>query len=154
MYFPQEAPTPAQPRWAMDREAYRGYQNSNSSTKPDLIAIKLSPGPGQLGQMPQFTSRDFLWIECKAACQDKRFGWKDVLGEAAGRLRTVFLMYLRGRHLLHSIVSARARVLFRTAPKCYFGPARVSRRIHARSKDEIIPRPPEGSARRQPVCIG
>src|SRR3954451_8153003 len=77
------------PRWAIDREAYRGYPPlSPSQTKPDLIAIKLTVVPMQQPQVPQVVGRDFLWIECKAAAHDIPFGWKNVLQEAATRLST------------------------------------------------------------------
>lgn len=102
IYFPQEALSPTDPRWAIDREAYRGFENSLSSTKPDLIAIKLTPGPLQQNLPPQFASRDYLWIECKAAIEDNPSGWKRVLVEATTRLqtahpdRTIFLIVAVG----------------------------------------------------------
>jgi hypothetical protein len=89
LYFPKVAATPTGPRWAIDREAYRGFPPSNpSQVKADLIAIKLTLGQTQPGQMPQFGSRDFLWIECKAASEDTPSGWKNVLAESVQRLST------------------------------------------------------------------
>ncbi|KAI2618431.1 hypothetical protein GGR54DRAFT_605433 [Hypoxylon sp. NC1633] len=75
-------------RWAIDLEAYRGYAHNLASTKPDLIVIKLTPGQTIAGQMPETSSRDHLWIECKAAKEDHPSGWKNVLMEAATRLQT------------------------------------------------------------------
>jgi len=66
-----------------------GFPPSNpSQVKPDLIVIKLTPDQTQPGQMPQFGSRDFLWIECEAASEDKPAGWKNVLAESVERLST------------------------------------------------------------------
>lgn len=103
LYFPKVATIPTGPRWSIDREAYRGYPPKDpSQIKPDLIAIKLTPGQTQPGQVPQFNSRDYLWIECKAASEDRPSGWKNVLIEAATRLivahpnRVVFLIIAVG----------------------------------------------------------
>ncbi|KAF2188143.1 hypothetical protein K469DRAFT_748511 [Zopfia rhizophila CBS 207.26] len=103
LYFPKVAATPTGPRWSIDREAYRGYPPSNpSQIKPDLLAIQLTPGQTQPGQAPQFTARDYLWIECKAASEDKPSGWKNVLAESVTRLsiahsnRVVFLIIAVG----------------------------------------------------------
>ena len=61
LYFPKVAQTAAGPRWAIDRQAYGGFPPLNpSQTKPDLIAIKLTPGQAKPGQAPQFASRDYL----------------------------------------------------------------------------------------------
>jgi hypothetical protein len=55
--------------------------------KPDLIVIKLIPVfPIEPYLLPHITSRDFLWIECKAATEDTPSGWKNALAEAATRL--------------------------------------------------------------------
>jgi hypothetical protein len=48
----------------------------------------LMPGQPQQNLPPQVNSRDFLWIECKPAIDDKPCGWKNVLGEATERLQT------------------------------------------------------------------
>lgn len=87
LYFPKVAATPSDPRWSVDREAYRGYPpNDPWQIKPDLIAIKLTPGQMQPSHVPSFSSRDYLWIECKAADEDKPSGWKNVLAELVTRL--------------------------------------------------------------------
>ena len=55
--------------------------------KPDLIVVKFMPeiihNPNFL---PLIDSRDFLWIECKAATENTPSGWKNALAEAATRL--------------------------------------------------------------------
>jgi hypothetical protein len=103
LYFPNVAATPTDPRWAIDQKAYRGFPPSNpSQIKPNLIAIKMTPGQTQPGQVPQFDSRDFLWIECKAASHDTPSGWKNVLAESVELLsiahpnRGVFLIIAVG----------------------------------------------------------
>ncbi|TKA51024.1 hypothetical protein B0A49_13693 [Cryomyces minteri] len=103
VYFPSWTANPTGPRWAIERESYRGPPPLDpSQIKPDILAIKLTPGPPQLGQPPQFNARDFLWIECKAPKHDKPFGWKDALNEATQRLqhahpgREVFLLIAIG----------------------------------------------------------
>jgi hypothetical protein len=48
----------------------------------------LTPGWTQPGQVPQFDSRDFLWIECKAANHDTPSGSKKILAESVRRLST------------------------------------------------------------------
>jgi len=96
--------TPTGPRWAIDREAYRGYPPLGpSNTKPDLVAVKIIQiFPGQPDLLPRINSRDFLWIECKAATEDTPSGWKNALAEAATRLdtahptRAVFLIIAIG----------------------------------------------------------
>lgn len=91
MYFPKSSATPTGPRWAIDREAYRGYPPlAPSQRKPDLIAIKMTITAMQQAPvpMPQVNSRDFLWIECKAAVHDVPSGWKTVIEEAVTRLST------------------------------------------------------------------
>lgn len=56
----------------------------------------------QPGQMPPFDSRDYLWIVCKAASEDKPSGWKNVLAELVMRLsiansdRVVFVIIAVG----------------------------------------------------------
>ena len=40
------------------------------------------------GPIPQIDTRDYLWIECKAASENTPIGWKNVMGEAAHRLST------------------------------------------------------------------
>lgn len=91
VYFPKSSATPTGPRWAIDREAYRGYPPlAPSQRKPDLIAIKMTITAMQQAPvpMPQVNSRDFLWIECKAAVHDVPSGWKTVIEEAVTRLST------------------------------------------------------------------
>jgi len=82
---------------------YRGYPPVNpSQIKPDLITVKLIATQALQNQPPQNISRDFLWIECKAASEDKPHSWKNVLNEATTRLQIahstqlVFLMIAIG----------------------------------------------------------
>lgn len=50
-----------------------------SQTKPDLIAVKLTPiFPDQPNLLPHINSKAFLWIECKSS------RWKNALAEALG----------------------------------------------------------------------
>jgi hypothetical protein len=109
-YFPKLAATPNGQRWAIDREAYRGFTPSNPpEVKPDLIAIKLTPTQTPPGQMTQYHSRDFLWIECKAAILNRPSGWKGLLAESAMRLsiahsnRTVFLIIAIGWRCMYFV---------------------------------------------------
>jgi hypothetical protein len=105
LYFPKVAATDTAPRWAVDREAYRGLPPFEPShAKPDLIVVKLMPViPNEPNLfLPYIESRDFLWIECKAATEDTPSGWKNALAEAATRLnianstRIVYLMIAVG----------------------------------------------------------
>jgi hypothetical protein len=102
LYFPKIATPPNGPRWSIDREAYRGFAQNVSHTKPDLIAVKLVPAPQQINPLPSFRSRDYVWIECKPASEDSPSGWKNVLSEAIGRLevahpnRAVYLVIAVG----------------------------------------------------------
>jgi hypothetical protein len=107
LYFPRTATTRNGPRWKIDREAYRGFPPQNPSVvKSDLIAIRCIT-QAQPGQAPQSTSRDYLWIECKAADKDVPSGWKNVLNEAAERLATA-----HANRLIFLIVSIRWKCLY------------------------------------------
>lgn len=107
VYFPRQTLRPTDARWSIEREAYKGPTSALFGTKPDIIVVKLLQyilPPGQPpGQPPaRFVSRDYLWIECKAASEDSPSGWKNALDEAAERLieahpsRTIFLIIAVG----------------------------------------------------------
>ena len=91
IYFPQVAATPNGISWSIEREAYRGLPPGLNphQTKPDVIAIRLNHIAMVQDQPLQTQSRDFLWVECKAAKHNTPHGWKNVLREATGRLRHV-----------------------------------------------------------------
>ncbi|KAL2146790.1 hypothetical protein VTI28DRAFT_2271 [Corynascus sepedonium] len=84
--------------FSVESQAYRGPVGGPSTIKPDLLVIKLlravnpASAPGnpqsQFPQASQISSRDILWVECKPPCDDTPSGWKDVISEAADRLRS------------------------------------------------------------------
>lgn len=87
VYFPKAAATPYGERWSVEREAYRGLNALNiPQIKPDITVIRLTQPQIRKGQRPQVESRDYLWIECKAAFLDTPSGWRAVLQQAARRL--------------------------------------------------------------------
>jgi hypothetical protein len=88
LYFPKIAASATAPRWSIEREAYRGNPPLNpSQVKPDPIVVRFLPtAVTNPNFLPFVESRDFLWIECKAATENTPSGWKNALGEAATRL--------------------------------------------------------------------
>ena len=105
LYFSDTAPTSARSCWAVDREAYRGVPSKGPSrTKPNLIAVQLTTGQPTQSPFPPILTRDYLWIECKAASENNPSGWKSVLAKAANRLSTahpnkeIFLIIAVGWH--------------------------------------------------------
>lgn len=74
-------------RYEIDREAYRGLPPDQPwQHKPDVVVVRLTNVQQQPGQRPTSVKRDLLWVECKAPTQNAPHGWKDVMGEAMGRL--------------------------------------------------------------------
>ncbi|KAK4139051.1 uncharacterized protein C8A04DRAFT_16208, partial [Dichotomopilus funicola] len=75
--------------YSVEREVYRGQTNGPLTIRPDVVVVRMQTTvnpPGGGGAPMSVTSRDILWVECKAPNHDSAHEWKDLIEQGCNRL--------------------------------------------------------------------